>query len=480
MYSSSSSISTSITTSSARYYGNATNSSSPQTSTSITTSGNGCDTGDYIAAQLGYDVSCASSSAKASTSSSSMQQSSSILATSATTSGRSSSTQKTTANSTTQRLNEGLNATVTPSSTIYNSSGTSVLPTNSSVALNATTTSICSALPVNTNDPYWANATWLRGVPADPPSESAQSCNCELSKYSASLYQTQTSSTNTQPSSTSSTPSIVLVSYNYTTTTVSSIVTTICTPVTVPLETYCDGWPRASQTCDTQSYNNTITTTYSYYGNEDDGPSATSTSSANTITSAASTSTASKPCSIDASDCVGLWASYTSVLSSGGNISSDDYGPHCLPPCANCVVQAQRVRVLYWPPATVYGFENSTNCSTTMDYFGNLGYVETRSAVYPTPTIQGLNNTAVFEGQTLTSPTMYLSFEDIHATGTIAGPGLWGSAQCGQSYSTAFVAVTPGDLSSSLSYGYFTSASFNPLDLIWPVPLTAVSSIQRS
>ena len=298
--------------------------------------------------------------------------------------------------------------------------------------------------PINPADPFWANTT------VKPPSESALSCNCLRNSIAsgelpASKYITYTTVTTTQATSRSS----------------------ICTPVTVPLVTYCDGVPRAHQTChEVTAYNVTGTT---------------------------STSFTNYPCTIDSSDCDGLWASASSaspIYSSAYNsyYSALDNGiytgityptgyvaPQCTPSaagtCTACQLTADRARLLWWAPQTM---KAANNCSLAMG---------DRTMVTATPTIAGKNNTAVLGTFTLTSPSLYVSVENLRAVA--AG----GGSDCGSTYGEAIVAVaatdilTPGvgfvpapvESASVQQYGVDPNNFLNMDDLNWPVPWSLVS-----
>ena len=188
-----------------------------------------------------------------------------------------------------------------------------------------------------------------------------------------------------------------------------------CGPATVNVTKYCDGWPRVSQPC------GLVTKTVGTY-----------TSGLVTVAVTDKQYPVAPPnCTIADSDCSALWASQTSAASwsyANGYASAANY-PHCTLPqekkCLDCTITADHVRLLYWPPATVYdvcGYENRTTVPLSQTGAGP--------------------NTAIFDGTTLTSPSVYLSFAAVSAKTGYGG-------DCGKpSTEHALVALDPKELSS--------------------------------
>lgn len=127
--------------------------------------------------------------------------------------------------------------------------------------------------------------------------------------------------------------------------------------------------------------------------------------------------------------------------------STSKVAPGCTVGCQSCRVSGSNVKLLYWPPATVSG-RNSSFITSSPD---------TNAIV-----------TAVAHGTTLTSPTVYISFDRLH-----------GSDSCsviGKTLSNVIVPISNTATLNSLwgwdrYWGLQSTASFNFTDLyVTPVP----------
>ncbi|KAL5365520.1 hypothetical protein BJX96DRAFT_181742 [Aspergillus floccosus] len=206
-------------------------------------------------------------------------------------------------------------------------------------------------------------------------------------------------------------------------------------PHTGPVTTLCDGVPRALGPLEsiTRYYPgtgpcSTITTTYTgtntFYYEPDSVPS----------------------CSLNTQECIPIWKSYESLwtswyqtrtTSTPGDTNSP-IPPYACPstkrnytvadPCTNCHYLPDTATVFYWPVTTTAGDFCLQNGST----------------VPATPTGDG-PNTAVVNGNTFVSPTIYVSFTSIYAASNQrAHPGGF----CGGNYVDAIVSVDPVSVSS--------------------------------
>lgn len=106
-----------------------------------------------------------------------------------------------------------------------------------------------------------------------------------------------------------------------------------------------------------------------------------------------------------------------------------------------CTVQGGTVELLYWPVAT------------TSLYSGNDG--EQRTSIIPISGDPAKTVTAMYDGITLVSPTVYISFQTAFALDECSSP-------VGHNHTGSIVAVQPSDLSSihgSLGPQYITASS---------------------
>ena len=334
-------------------------------------------------------------------------------------------------------------ATVKPSMKANSTVSLHSSPSSAIPVWNETWHETCyNKFPLDIDDTYWNNATidTFSGN-AKPPSQSAVDCACRLQHYSRSSSSWLSDDADIITYST--------VFYNVTTSW--GYTSTRCGPVTVPLTIYCDGIPRANQTCITSSSWTTETILYS-----------------NTSTRRRTGPLAfpPPPCTISDDDCVGLSASLESAVSRGFTNASEGVNFNCDSPCNLCRIDAAGARVLYWPPQTIVA---NNSCAFVQGH---------RTIIEATQTIPGKPNTAILDGHTLTSPSLYVSLSGVSANG----------GDCGTTYSTALISIPPGGLSSyngdlggfaHQAPGYVGGQVFNQADLSWPVPLSAVSALDR-
>jgi hypothetical protein len=250
----------------------------------------------------------------------------------------------------------------------------------------------------------------------------ASSCNSALISYSSAKWKFLESSSTTYVTNLQSTQYLSWSGTDCSTT----VTTTLC------------GHPYGTANCEP------YTTTETYYF-----------TTPTTITTQASWTGTPPSCSINTSDCFLLESEYTSSLSSWSANTSLQYPKdvQCtttpFDPCAGpCGITAGTARLLYWPVTTTNG-----------DFCAQNG-----STVTVSPTGDG-PNTVVFEGTTLTSPTVYMSLQQVGAE-VIRGA----TASCGPTYNNILVPMQPSELSSRTGYQNFGVASFNLANLNGPLP----------
>ncbi|KAK0259924.1 hypothetical protein LTS16_022094 [Friedmanniomyces endolithicus] len=141
------------------------------------------------------------------------------------------------------------------------------------------------------------------------------------------------------------------------------------------------------------------------------------------------------------------------------------FAPSCTLGCQQCAITGNNVRLLYWSASTAHAATRSTNSTAHSE----------RSVANGTAI-----HTAIFDGTTLTSPTIYISYDTLYASNSCHG--------IGRTIKNTIVPVASSDLSSlayqplanwaigpgqwgngELSYKYI-SRSFNLTDLIEPIP----------
>lgn len=130
--------------------------------------------------------------------------------------------------------------------------------------------------------------------------------------------------------------------------------------------------------------------------------------------------------------------------------------PGCSPGCQSCRVSGSSVKLLYWPPATTT-WKNGSFVALTRSISDAMTYVT--------------------DGTTLTSPTVYVSFDKLHASNSCS--------VIGSTLRNLIVAITDSATLSSLwgwdhYYGLQQTASFNFTDLyVTPVPDSIYNSQPR-
>ncbi|KAK4614901.1 Glutamyl-tRNA(Gln) amidotransferase subunit B, mitochondrial [Fulvia fulva] len=141
--------------------------------------------------------------------------------------------------------------------------------------------------------------------------------------------------------------------------------------------------------------------------------------------------------------------------------TSSTVAPGCSVGCQSCRVSGSRVKLLHWPPEPT-GWHNGT-------FFASSTQLPNATLTAPA--------TLVTEGVTLTSPTVYISFDRLHASNSCD--------VIGKTLSNIIVAITNSATLSSL-YGWDRyrglqqTASFNFTDLyVIPVPSSIYQSQPR-
>ncbi|KAK7512704.1 hypothetical protein IWZ03DRAFT_361942 [Phyllosticta citriasiana] len=197
------------------------------------------------------------------------------------------------------------------------------------------------------------------------------------------------------------------------------------------LHTLCDGVPRApSGVSEYRTFNKTITTASAFSG--------VTNASTNTVT-------ATPTCSVGGDQCFALGSDfswYTTMKSPHDNLINPDVGP-CknFQYCDRCQVRARSVELFYWPVTT-----GSPLCNTTATAPATA---TAKSTITPAPYAN--ISTIVTRGVTMTSPSVYLSFDYLVGIG---GELVNHQTQiCGQTTSRLIVAIPPESLSSIRTVG---------------------------
>ncbi|KAF7118413.1 hypothetical protein CNMCM5793_007930 [Aspergillus hiratsukae] len=201
-------------------------------------------------------------------------------------------------------------------------------------------------------------------------------------------------------------------------------------PHTGPITTLCDGITRA---LGPREY---LT---SYWPGT--GPCSTSTVTESDTTLLYRSPSPSPSCELNTQDCIPIWQTYSSRLASyyssvtteiPGDTNSPIRPTQCpstsrnytvQDPCTNCHYLPDTATLFYWPVMTTSGDLCLQNGST----------------VPATPTGNG-PNTAVVDGHTFISPSIYVSFTSIYArSNQRAHPG----GSCGGEYEDVIISVNP-------------------------------------
>ncbi|RHZ44344.1 uncharacterized protein CDV56_102534 [Aspergillus thermomutatus] len=202
---------------------------------------------------------------------------------------------------------------------------------------------------------------------------------------------------------------------------------------TGPVTTLCDGIPRALGPRETVT---------SYYPGT--GPcSSYTTTFSNTVD--LYREPPAPDCTLNTQECIPIWSTYRELSSSYyDSITTVTLGDTNSPippvscpsttrtypenPCTNCHFLPGTATVFYWPVTTAGGDLCLQNGTT----------------IPASPTGTG-PNTAVLNGQTLVSPSIYVSFTSIYAwSNRRAHPG----SQCGDTHTDTIIAVDPVSVSS--------------------------------
>ncbi|PKY04280.1 hypothetical protein P168DRAFT_304585 [Aspergillus campestris IBT 28561] len=293
------------------------------------------------------------------------------------------------------------------------------------------TTSSTSSQWLHTCDTtlFWPTSTNYYYGPTAGPSASAVLCNAEWVEYDgrasglSSLGATSTSTIyEPYPTSTGACNTKVWGEGWHDTHT--GPVTTLCDTIPRalgPRETLTSFWPGTGP-CST--FQMTESTTKPVYRSPDPAPS----------------------CSLNTRDCIAIWSTYSSLSSAyrsavptppPGDTNSPIRPTSCPStrrnytendPCTNCHYLPGEATLFYWPVSTVSG----DLCS------------QTGTTIPATPTGTG-PNTAVINGNTFVSPTIYVSFTSIYARSNMrAHPG----GSCGGEHENVIISVEPDAVSS--------------------------------
>ncbi|KAL4911707.1 hypothetical protein BDW62DRAFT_215585 [Aspergillus aurantiobrunneus] len=198
-----------------------------------------------------------------------------------------------------------------------------------------------------------------------------------------------------------------------------------------PLTTLCDGVPRALGPRETAT---------AYYPGT--GPCVTGYSAYTRTETLYREPSPTPDCTLQTSECIPIWQTWSSlssswrdsIITSTPGDTNSPIRPYSCPstpreypeenPCSNCHFLPGTATLFYWPVTTASGDLCLQN-GTTLPASGP--------------------STAIVNGETFVSPTVYLSFTSIYAWSNRRGhPG----SQCGVDHSNTVVGVNPNTLSS--------------------------------
>ncbi|KAF9894416.1 hypothetical protein FE257_007919 [Aspergillus nanangensis] len=200
-----------------------------------------------------------------------------------------------------------------------------------------------------------------------------------------------------------------------------------------PATTLCDGIPRALQPLQTSTS----------YWPDTTGPCVTFFGTDTMTTEVYRSPSPTPDCSLSTEDCIPIWSTYSSLHSDyTGSTPGDTNSPiapeHCpstarnyteQDPCTNCHYLPGTATLFYWPVTTINGDLCLQNGST----------------IPATPTDPSGPNTALIDGRTFTSPSIYVSFTSIYArSNQRAHPG----GSCGGEYEDVLISALPEAISS--------------------------------
>ncbi|KAL4891047.1 hypothetical protein BDV59DRAFT_209217 [Aspergillus ambiguus] len=275
---------------------------------------------------------------------------------------------------------------------------------------------------------FWPTSTDYYYGPTTGPKASAVSCNAEWVEYHGRA--TGLRSLGVTATSTYTTTYEARTGVCYTQTETENYFATHTGPVT----TLCDGIPRALGPLESSIV----------YGPDPTGECGTSTGTATRSTWVYRSPSPTPSCQLNTADCIAIWSTYSSLSSSyssytesasittSGDIHSPIKPDGCpstsrnytvKDPCTDCHYAAGTATMYYWPVTTVNGDLCAQNGST----------------ITPTPTGEG-PNTAVVDGRTFSSPTIYVSFPSIYANSNQrVHPG----GHCGADYENVMISAEP-------------------------------------
>ncbi|PLB53611.1 hypothetical protein P170DRAFT_469099 [Aspergillus steynii IBT 23096] len=275
---------------------------------------------------------------------------------------------------------------------------------------------------------FWPTSTDYFYGPTDGPEASVVSCNAEWIEYEArstELWSLGPTATTTSFGSYPSSSGACRTSFSD---------ERWSDTHTGPLTTLCDGAPRALGPRETAT---------GYYPGT--GPCSSFDVTYSERSSLYRSPSPMPTCTLEIEDCVGIWETYSSRSSAWrSSISTSTYGDTAKPirpwscptpareypeenPCSACHFLPATATVFYWPVETADGDLCLQNGTT----------------IEATPTAPPAANTAVVDGHTMESPSVYISFTSIYAwSNRRAHPG----HQCGEYHSNELIAVHPTDV----------------------------------
>jgi len=146
--------------------------------------------------------------------------------------------------------------------------------------------------------------------------------------------------------------------------------------------------------------------------------------------------------------------------------ATESLAPGCTLGCGTCAITGNTVQLYYWPPTTATLFEN-----------GNGTVTARASALSPNNSVP---ITAIVGGVTLTSPTIYISYDTIYASDSCSGIGrtitntvipISSNDLSSLAYSAVGTwAVAPGEWGVEQMPWLYVNQAFNLSDLIEPIP----------
>ncbi|KAB8249501.1 hypothetical protein BDV35DRAFT_136939 [Aspergillus flavus] len=323
---------------------------------------------------------------------------------------------------------EGGSSTPTPTPTI--SSSTPISAPSDACATSSTSSQWLSVCDTTI---FWPTSTNYYYGPTTGPEASAVSCNAEWVEFDGRA-------TGLESLGATSTSTI----YSTYTTSTGACNTQIWgegwdDPHTGPVTTLCDGIPRA---LGPREYSTT------YWPGT--GPCSSFIATETTTTLVYRSPSPTPSCSLNTEECIPIWQTYTSlrdayyasITTATPGDTNSPIAPGSCPstkrnyteqdPCTNCHFLPGTATLFYWPVTTTNGDLCLQNGST----------------VPATATGEG-PNTAIVNGNTFVSPSIYVSFTSIYArSNRRAHPG----GSCGGEYEDVIISVDPKAVSSYRSH----------------------------